>query len=1021
MALALLTIIAGGARAQDATADPAGPPIATAPRALASGPIVNQPALFTADDLLLLEASAGGETLSDGLGAYSSRAGVFLPLGEIARLFDLAITVDPAKRRAEGWVSSPTDAFRVDLATRTAHAQGRDFQLSATEAMFFQGEIYVRLDLFQQLLPVKAAVDVSALTLTLVPTERLPFQERRELEQRRAALALGGAAGEPFLRVVTPYKAFTPPAIDINLNAGAGNDAPRRSAGYDIRLAGDLAYAGVQAFVGSDEATHLNNVRVTFERKDPEGKIAGPWGATRSDAGDTFTPALAVGARSEGGRGVAITSAPLEQASVFDHIDLRGELQLGDEVELYVNEVLRASQSQPIQGQYEFLNVSLAYGENVIRLVFYGPRGERREEVRRLSVAGGQLAKGQSTYSFGVVQQGRPLFGIGRTSTVLPVTAAAVGLAALKSVTVPTVAFEPQEGAPGDGTWRVAASFSHGITSALTATAGFAQYTPRPGPAREMGVLSLSTAVQGYFLQLDAAHDNLGGSALGFGVAGKLAGVSVVARDVEYAGGFIDEVVPAAVTGGADLRRDTTLALDFVERLGNNGLPISLRVTRDQFVDGEERIEAQARVSQALGRYLFSSGLDYQRDSGGSVTASQTLIGSLAASGLTYDKWQLRGELAYQAAPTVRLNSMLVTADRQTGSGSALHLGVGQAFDTHQTSFEVGQTWRLHAMDVSLVGSYTTNPGDFRIGVQISLGLSWDPLARRYRAMGPGAADGGAAVVDAFVSNDGGPVRHAKDAAVAGLLVQGDGHQARTDASGSAMVTNLGSGAYAQVRVDPESIDNPYLTAPPRLIRLVPRPGRTAVIAYPLILTGEVEIRVMFSAAGSGPRGLSALNVQLVDGGGRVIAQGRTEYDGTVVLEGLRPGKYELRLDPEQAGRLNLALTAPLAVVVPQGGGFAGRLSANVAVAGATPERVTSGPGPAPAEAPTARAKARPANRPVPAISARHWRPRKHHRRRPSHGRRSHHRWRAHHCRVHPRSMGEPKWESGFCHRVSRP
>jgi len=1008
MALAMLTIIAGGARAQASPSAPAPPPIATAPSELATTPIVDQPTLFTADDLLLLEASAGGEILSDGLGAYSSRAGVFLPLGEIARLFDLAITVDPATRRAEGWVTSPTDAFRVDLATRTAHAAGRDFQLSSTEAMFFQGEIYVRLDLFQQLLPVKAAVDVSALTLTLVPTARLPFQERREREKRRATLSSGGSADEPFLRVVTPYTAFTPPAIDVNFNAGGGNDAPRRSAGYDIRLAGDLAFAGVQAFAGSDEAMHLDSVRVTFERKDPEGKIAGPLGATLSDAGDTYTPALAAGARSEGGRGVAITSAPLEQASVFDHVDLRGELQLGDEVELYVNEVLRASQSQPIQGQYEFLNVSLVYGENIIRLVFYGPRGERREEVRRFSVAGGQLARGQSVYTFGVVQQGRPLFGIGRTSTALPVTAAATGLAALTTPGLPTDSIQPQDGAPGDGTWRVAASLSHGITSALTATAGFAQYTPRLGAAREMGVFSLSSAVQGYFLQLDAARDNLGGSALGLGVAGKVAGVSVVARDVEYAGGFVDEIVPAAAADTIDVRRDTTLALDFVERLGSDSLPISLRLTRDEFVDGEERMEAQARVSEAVGRYLISSGLDYQRDSGGPVTASQTLIGSLAASGLTYDKWQLRGELAYQAAPSVWLNSLLVTADRQTGSGSALHLAVGEAFDTRQTSFQVGQTWRLKPMDVSLVASYTTNPGDFRIGVQISLGLSWDPLKRRYRALGPGAADGGAALIDAFVSDDGGAVRRPDDAGVAALVVQGAGHQAKTDASGSAMVTGLGDGAYAQVQVDPESIDNPYLTAPPRLIRLTPRPGRTAVIPYPLTLTGEVEIRMLFTGAGSAPRGLSALGVQLVDAGGRVVAQGRTEYDGTVVLERLRPGAYQLRLDPEQAGRLNLALTAPLLVVVPPGGGFAGRLSASVALAGsATPQPQASGPTAAAVGVPITSAAAPLSTRPATAVHPRHWRQSGHHSRR------------ARRCHVHPRSVDGSRKENGFCQRVN--
>src|SRR5690349_11752811 len=52
-------------------------------------------ALFTDDDLLLFEVSSSGVELTDALSAYSSRAGLFLPLGELSRLLDLSIVVDP--------------------------------------------------------------------------------------------------------------------------------------------------------------------------------------------------------------------------------------------------------------------------------------------------------------------------------------------------------------------------------------------------------------------------------------------------------------------------------------------------------------------------------------------------------------------------------------------------------------------------------------------------------------------------------------------------------------------------------------------------------------------------------------------------------------------------------------------------------------------------------------------------------------------------------------------------------------
>jgi hypothetical protein len=114
------------------------------------------------------------------------------------------------------------------------------------------------------------------------------------------------------------------------------------------------------------------------------------------------------------GRGISFTTAPLEQASVFDTIDLRGELPIGYDVELYINDVLRSGQRAPVQGRYEFLDVPLVRGINLIRIVSYGPRGERSEQVRVVNVGGGQLKKNQTTIEVGLVQQERPLFSLNR-------------------------------------------------------------------------------------------------------------------------------------------------------------------------------------------------------------------------------------------------------------------------------------------------------------------------------------------------------------------------------------------------------------------------------------------------------------------------------------------------------------------------------------------------------------------------------------------------------------------------------
>jgi hypothetical protein len=878
-----------------APADPAPPPLVSA------GPIVATPRLFTDDDLLLFAVSSAGLQLSDGFEAYSSRAGVFLPIGALARLLDLDITVDPQRQRAEGWVLAPEHTLRIDGLARRIIVGNDETALGEGDAAFKDGDLWVRTAVLEKLLPIKITADTAGLNLTITPTQPLPFQARLERELRRGQFAGANGAEAPPLEVATPYRLFTLPSLDLNLTAGVGNHSPRRTGSYDVRAAGDLGGAGVQLFAGSDADFRLDTVRLLFSRKDPSGRTAGPFGATRSSLGDTFTQTLTLGARSAAGRGVAITSEPLERASVFDRTDLRGELPLGYQVELYVNEVLRGSQLQPVEGRYEFLGVTLAYGLNVIRLVFYGPRGERREDVRRINVGGGELAKGQTTYAFGAVQEGRNLLEVGRSAN-------------------------GSDDQAGVGKWRITASLAHGFTSATTLTAAFAQYTPRRDDTRQLGAVGLVTSLAGAAVQLDGAADNTGGEAFAVGLAGRYGAASIVARHSEYRGGFIDEVQSAGA-GSVPLRRNTNVSVDTVLSVRGGEIPASFHLARDAFADGAQDILAGARLSKAVSRYLVSSAFQYEHRSGGDSPTEDRLDGALDMSGLVGAVWQLRAGASYTAVPKFKVQAAGFTADRNIGERSALHLGVNHTFgDGGQTTFEAGQTWRFQPADVSLVTSYTTGINDVRLGVQLSLGFGYDPWRSRYALLGPGAAAGGAMAVNAFVDANGNGVRDPGEKPLPGVVVQGGRRPQTTDADGRTLITGLGDGASALAQIDMSSLDDPYLVPAAPAVKVVPRPGRVAMVAYPVTVSGEVELRVQFQRPGVAPRSISALHVELIGADGQVAASGTSEFDGALVLENLRPGTYAVRIEPAQAARLKLTLVKAATVKIAPGGGFAGRV-----------------------------------------------------------------------------------------------
>jgi hypothetical protein len=899
--LGLLAAVPAAARAQ-----PADAPVATR-QGLGPAGAPEQAQLFNPDDLLLFEVTADGRPLAEALPAYSVLSGVYLPLGELTRLLELAIVVDPNQGRAEGWVLSEGRTLRLDPASRTAEVDGRQVTFSPEDAALAQGELFVRAELLEKLLPLRLKADVRSLVLEVVPTEPLPFRARLERESRRQRLGLGRPAAEDQTFIHTPYALFSPPAVDLVVSGQHDSEGFRPR--YDIRAAGDLAFAGLQAFLAGEDSGPTE-ARILLERKDPDRRTALIPGLSRISLGDTYTPSLPLGVRSVGGRGLAFTTEDFQEIGAFDQIDLRGELETGWEVELYIDEVLRASQKEADTGQYEFTDVPLVVGLNVIRLVFYGPQGERREEVRRLQVGGGGVRQGELLAKFGIVEEGVP---------VIDFSEAAV---ADEDEDLHLAKLRPPELPYGRRGLRAAGQIAYGLSPGAAVSAGYAHFRDLEDQPVSQVVLGASTSVKGFATQLNLAGDDGGGTGASLGFAGRIGHVALVARHAEFSGGFLDEASSRAAVLEPPLR-STSLTLDSVINLGRRSLPTGVRITRDEFTEGAVHLLATGRASASLRGFLVSGTVRYENQE--DALRSESRLGAVVtASGLINDRWRVRATAAWD-----RDAYAAVTLDRQWGAGHALRLGLAQRWgDYPSTTVQASHVWRLRHVDVSLFGGYATAAGEARIGLQISTGLAFD--GRAYRMVGPGAAAGGGMSVHAFVDSDGDGRWRPGEPAAAGLRIQGARRATTTDESGRALITGLGDGARASVRFDTSTVEDPYLATPPPRLVIVPRPGRVAVAAFPLQQTGEVEIAVGLARDGEPARPLSAVRLQLLDASGKVAAEGRTEFDGALVLSGLRPGAYVVRIHPEQAAALGLVLDQRVSVTVPAGGGYVGQIAAQV-------------------------------------------------------------------------------------------
>jgi hypothetical protein len=875
-ALALWSAAAGALAVPAVDLQEANPP-ATPARA-PSGPAAAKP------PLLLLDLDLRQATLAESLMAYGDSHDPLLPLGELARLLELAIDVNPPTGHASGVIGDSQRTLVVDVAAKLASIGGTRLVLGEQDYWVGRNELYLRASVIEQLLPLKLAVSAGDLRVDITPLEQLPLEAHAARERNRLAIGAAPDLAPEYYKVERDYAWLSYPAFDVG--AEIGHDGARNgfSRRFEGRVAADVLKTTFTGFVGTDDTGRPSAANVRFERRDGAGSLFGPLGATYAAAGDVYTPSLTVGPRSYGGAGAVISNADQSNTDVFERTTLRGDLPLGFDAELYVNEVLRGAQSRTSDGRYEFVDVPLVRGVNVIKLVLYGPRGERQESTRVINIGAGLLEPGQIRYDAGFVLQERPVLQFARGKLVSSGRAQA--------------------------TPRAVASLAFGLSQTLSAVAGASSFEDYAGERHDLATAGLRGSLAGVAFQADLAHDFGFGSALALGGAGRLGSTSYILRHVEYSGSFADES-NLFYDANRPMRRFSEVQLDTVVPFANvGGLPISLRARHAQFDDGGATVNGQLRTTMTVLDTLFAVASDVEHRSfdGGHATQWN---GNLAASRRVGQDWQLRASLDSEFVPHPMVRAMTVTADRALGDRLGVRGGAAKAFGSLE-EFTVfgGGTARLPFANAALTADYATVRKEWHLSLQINIGFAFDPIPRRYRATRPGPASGASASFEAFADGNGNGRRDPGEDGVPGIRLTAGDFPAVTDADGHAFVTGLGNNASTLLHTDSSALDLFYMTSPPQDVAFASRPGEVVTIPYPFVPSSEVVVSLVTAQADRSLVGLSAVRFALVGPTGEV--KSLTEFDGRAVIESVRPGHYRLVLDAEQAARLRMSLQEPV-------------------------------------------------------------------------------------------------------------
>lgn len=140
----------------------------------------------------------------------------------------------------------------------------------------------------------------------------------------------------------------------------------------------------------------------------------------------------------------------------------------------------------------------------------------------------------------------------------------------------------------------------------------------------------------------------------------------------------------------------------------------------------------------------------------------------------------------------------------------------------------------------------------------------------------------------------------------AGFTVNGSGRlRLRTDERGEALLARLQPMAFADIALDVSTLEDAQWQPTTLGVRVLPRPGIVQSVEFPVVFTSEIDGSVYLLQDGH-LRGIGNARVQLVDLEGKFVDETKTSSDGYYVLPHIRPGRYQLRLAPEQLTGLGL-------------------------------------------------------------------------------------------------------------------
>ena len=825
------------------------------------------------DEQFLLDVNIRQLRLGDGVRAYQTPEGTCVVFGDFLTTLDVPMKIDLQARKASGWAFNEENRIEIDQAAGLARFAKHQERISEGTIRETPEGWCVDSAALSRWFGIGITPRTEGSMLLLESEAKLPVELAREREQRAARLHKAALPLEGLPTVKLPYRMWRAPALDFIVSAGVTYQASnglRVDRSASIVAAGEIARLSYDAMLSSDSKGRPQSLRLKAYRSDPDGGLLGPLNATHFAVGDVdgLSSRLVGGAS---GRGAQVTNRPLFNPVAFDRTRFEGDLPPGWDAELYRNGELLAFSRSDGSSRYFFDDVPMIYGDNRFEIILYGPQGQQRSRLETINVGQSQVPPGKTWYWAGVSQPGRNILSnlVGRDDGGGP----------------------PGEREPGDfrrPDLQAAVQVEHGLDKrtsigllATTLLADNERLTFVEGSVRR----SIGPAL----VEAAVARDSNGGIAARVQGIARLGSVSVSAESL-YADGF------TLNSRREDRYRDTRVALDAPLKIGHQRFAAHGDVRLVNRGVADRTLDAHGRLSTNINGFNLTSLVNWQRRLGeNQPPQADHLDVGLIGTGRVGNV-RLRGEAQWDIKPesrfrTAELSAYWSASDNADWEGTL-------AYDAYakRGRARVSHIRRFNAVAAAASVEAGTD-GSFALG--LNLNFSLDAGSGGMRLTSQKLATGGTVEARIYRDlNDNGR-RDAREPWEEGAAIT-TGQRVSDDLSnkqGLVRVNGLQPYYPIAIGIDTSTLNDPSLAPKKALQVIVPRPGVAAKLEIGLVGAGDIEGMLVRNDG----RGFEGLDVELLDEAGKVVASGRSDYDGFFLFERVAYGRYTLRLTTDSS------------------------------------------------------------------------------------------------------------------------